>query len=147
VILRRHWFCSFSSGAKELFAIGLPFSPRPQIWAPYSIVGLTTAVYSSRVRLNEGPQVEAAIRDAAANAAAPLVVAFVICAFQFSLASTQTPRTLSVASGFASQPWILTVDARSSFALLFLVKWISWYLSGANLAPCRFAHAIHLLCA
>ena len=72
VILRRHWFCSLASGAKELFASGLPFGLRPQIWAPYSIVGLTTAVYSSRVRLNEGPQVEAAICNAAANAATPL---------------------------------------------------------------------------
>ena len=77
-----------SNSARDFFAIGLPFCPTPQIWALYSIVGLTTAVYSSRVRLKEGPQVDAAIRDAAANAAAPLVVAFVICAFQFSLAST-----------------------------------------------------------
>ena len=23
----------------------------------------------------------------------------------------------------------------------------SWYLSGANLTPCRFAHAMHLSCA
>jgi hypothetical protein len=72
VILYRHWFCSFSSGARELFASGLPFSPMPQIWAPYSIAGLTTAVYSSRVRLNKGPQVKAAIRNAAVKAAAPL---------------------------------------------------------------------------
>ena len=62
VILHRHWFCSFSRGARELFASGLPFSPMPQIWALYSIVGLTTAVYSSRVRLNDGPQVDAAIK-------------------------------------------------------------------------------------
>jgi hypothetical protein len=34
----------------------------PQIWAPYSIAGLTTTIYSSRVRLKEGPHVEAAIR-------------------------------------------------------------------------------------
>ena len=43
-----------------------------------SIVGLTTAVYRRRVRLKEGPHVEAAIRDAAANATAPLWVACVI---------------------------------------------------------------------
>ena len=42
---------------------------------------------------------------------------------------------------------MFTVEARSLLALLFLVKWISWYLSGANLAPCRFAHAMHLSCA
>ena len=35
-------------------------------------------MYSNRVRLKEGPQVDAAIRDAAANAAAPLVVAFLL---------------------------------------------------------------------
>ena len=60
----------------------------PQIWAPYSIVGLTTAVYSSRVRLKDGPQVDAAIRDTTTKAAAPLWVAYVVCVFQFSLAST-----------------------------------------------------------
>ena len=45
-------------------------------------------MYSSRVRLKEGPQVEAVIRDTAAKAAAPLWVAYVIYAFQFSLVST-----------------------------------------------------------
>jgi hypothetical protein len=73
VVLRRHWFCSLASGARELFASTLPPSPRPQIWEPYSIVGLTTAVYSRRVSLKEGPHVEAVIRDAAENAAAPLI--------------------------------------------------------------------------
>ena len=53
----------------------------PQIWAPYSIVGLTTAVYSSRVRLNDGPQVNIAIYDTAVKAAAPLWVACVVCVF------------------------------------------------------------------
>ena len=94
----------------------------PQIWAPYSIVGLTTAVYSSRVRLNDSPQVNTAIRNTATKAAAPLWVACVVCAFQFSLASTQTPKTLRVASSLTSHPWILTVDVRSLFTLLFLVK-------------------------
>ena len=82
-MLFRSWFCSFSSGARELLASGLPFSPMPQIWAPYSIVGLTTAVYSSRVCLKEGPHVEAAIRDTAAKAAAPLWVACVMYAFSY----------------------------------------------------------------
>ena len=67
--------------------------------------------------------------------------------FQFSLVSTQTPKTLRVASGFASQPWMLTVDTKLLITLLFLVKWISWYLSGANLTPCYFVYAIHLSCA
>jgi len=38
-------------------------------------------MYSSRVRLKEGPQVEAAIYNTAAKAAAPLWVACVIYAF------------------------------------------------------------------
>src|SRR5947207_3569649 len=39
------------------------------------------------------------------------------------------------------------VDWRSAVTFLFLVKWIIWYLSGANLAPNLFAHPIHLSCA
>ena len=147
VILRRYQFYSFSSGARELFAISLPFSPMPQIWALQSIIGLTTAVYSSCMRLKEGPQVKAAIYDTTTKAAAPLWVAYVICAFQFSLVFTQTPRTFRVVSSFTSQPQILTVNARLLFALLFLVKQISWYLSSANLTSCYFAHIMHLSCA
>ena len=45
-------------------------------------------MYSNRVRLNKGPQVDAAIHNAAANATAPLVVAFLIYSFQFSLELT-----------------------------------------------------------
>ena len=56
------------------------------------------------MRLNDGPQVDAAIRDTAAKAAAPLWVACVVYAFQFSLASTQTPRTLRVAASLTLQP-------------------------------------------
>ena len=58
-----------------------------QIWALYSIVGLTTAVYSRRVRLKKGPHIDAIIHNAAANAAAPLWVACVMYVFQFSLES------------------------------------------------------------
>ena len=72
MILYRHWFYSFISSARESFAKRLPLSPMPQIWALYSIVGLTTAVYNRRVCLKEGPHVETVIHDAAANAAAPL---------------------------------------------------------------------------
>ena len=104
VILYRYQFQSFSKGARELFASSLPFSPIPQIQAPYSIVGLTTTIYSSCVRLKDGPQVNAAIYNTATKAAAPLQVAYVVYAFQFSLASTQTLRTLRVASGLALQP-------------------------------------------
>ena len=49
------------------------------------------------MRLKEGPQVNTAIHNAATNAAAPLVVTFLIYSFQFSLELTQTPRTLRVA--------------------------------------------------
>ena len=53
----------------------------PQIWAPYSIVGLTTAVYNKRVCLNKNLQLKAVIYNTAANAVAPLWVACAICAF------------------------------------------------------------------
>ena len=145
IILYRHQFYSFSSGARELFAISLLFSPRPQIQAPYSIISLTTAIYSSRIRLNKGPQVKAAIYNTAVNAAAPLVVAFIIYLFQFSLVSTQTPRTLRVAFSFTLQPQILTINTKLLFTLLFLIKQISQYLSSANLALCCFAYIIYLL--
>ena len=62
--------------------------------------------------LKEGPHVKAVIRNAAENSAAPIWVACVICSFQFSFKSTQTPRILRTASGFASQPWIFTVENR-----------------------------------
>ena len=61
-----------ASGAPALFASALPPSPRPQIWEPYSIIGLTTAIYSRRVSLKEGPYIKAVIRNAAENTAAPL---------------------------------------------------------------------------
>ena len=88
VVLRRHLFCSLASGARALFNSTLPPGPRPQIWEPYSIIGLTTAVYSRRVSLKEGPYIKVVIRNAAKNTAAPLWVACVIYSFQFSLEST-----------------------------------------------------------
>ena len=81
IVLHKHLFCSLASGARAFFGSTLPPGPRPQIWEPYSIVGLTTAVYSKRVSLKEGPHVKAVIRDAAENAAAPLWVACVMCSF------------------------------------------------------------------
>ena len=122
VILRKYWFCSFSRGARELFASSLPFRPIPQIQALYSIVNFTTAVYSSCICLKEGLQVKAIIYNTAAKAAAPLQIVYIIYTFQFSLASTQTPRTFRVVFSFTSQPQILTVDTKSLFTLLFLVK-------------------------
>ena len=61
-----------ASGARALFTSALPPSPRPQIWELYSIISLTTAVYSRRISLKEGPYVKAVIRNAAENAAASL---------------------------------------------------------------------------
>ena len=42
---------------------------------------------------------------------------------------------------------MFTVEAKLLPARLFFVKWMSWYLSGANFMPCLFAHTTHLLCA
>ena len=145
IILYRHQFYSFLRGARELFTSGLPLRPIPQIQAPYSIISLTTAIYSSRVRLKEGPQVNTTIYNTAIKAAAPLQVAYIIYAFQFSFISIQTPRTFKVVSSFILQPQILTIKARSLLALLFLIKQISQYLSSANLTLYLFAYAIHLL--
>ena len=57
-------------------------------------------MYSKHISLKEGPYIKAVIWDAAENVAAPLWVAYVMCLFQFSLKSTQTPRILRVAFNF-----------------------------------------------
>ena len=72
VIFYRYQFYSFSKGARELFASNLPFSPIPQIQALYSIIGLTIIVYSSRIYLKDGLQVNTAIYNTAAKATTPL---------------------------------------------------------------------------
>ena len=87
VIFYKYQFYSFSRGARELFANGLLFSPIPQIWVLYSIIGLITAVYSSRVYLKDGLQVDTAIYNTATKATAPLQVACMVYVFQFSLVS------------------------------------------------------------
>ena len=84
----------------------------PQIWAPYSIIGLTIAVYSRCVHLNKGPHIKAVIYNAVVNAVAPLWVVYAMCVFQFSLESIQIPKTLRLASGFVLQLWIFTVKAK-----------------------------------
>ena len=88
IILYRYQFYSFLRGARELFTNSLPLRPIPQIQAPYSIIGLTTTIYSSRVRLKEGPQVNATIYNTAIKAATPLQVIYIIYAFQFSFIFT-----------------------------------------------------------
>jgi len=75
----------------------------PQIWAPYSIVGFTTAVYNRRVCLKEGLYVKTVICNTAVNAVAPLWIACVIYVFQFNLESIQTFKTLKLVFGFALQ--------------------------------------------
>ena len=72
MILHRHWFYSFTSGTRESFAKRLLLGPMSQIWALYSIIGLTTVVYNRHVCLKKGPYVEAVIYNAAVNAAALL---------------------------------------------------------------------------
>ena len=146
VVLYRHLFCSLASSTRALFNSTLLPSPRPQIQELYSIIGLITAVYSKHVSLKEGPHIKAVIRDAAKNAAAPLQVVYVIYLFQFSLESTQTPKILKIAFSFALQPQIFTIKTKSLLALLFLIKQISWYLFGVNLAPYYFVYIMHLLC-
>src|SRR5947207_3252455 len=93
----------------------------------------------------DGPHVDAVILERASKAACPLVVAFWICSFHWSLGSTQTPSTLIDDSWtVAGWPLIRTVLARSPGGCRRRrVKWIIWYFSGANTAPWRLAHAIH----
>jgi hypothetical protein len=78
-------------------------------------------------------------------AASPLLYACSSCAFYESFGSIYTPRTrISFGCGFTLVSPIRTVAARSLRGyLFFLVKWISWYFSGANLAPCLLAHLVH----
>ena len=87
MILHRYWFYSFSKGTRELFTNSLLFNPILQIQALYSIIGLTTAIYSSYIRLKDGPQVNTIIYNTAVKAAAPLQITYMICMFQFSLVS------------------------------------------------------------
>ena len=145
MIFHKYQFYSFSRGAKELFTSSLPFSPIPQIQALYNIVGLTTAVYSSRMRLNNGPQVNTIIYNTTIKAAAPLQVAYMVYIFQFSLVSTQTPKTLRMAFSLTLQLQILTINIKSLFTLFFLIKWMSWYLFSINLTLYYFAYIIYLL--
>src|SRR5438477_8430298 len=94
----------------------------------------------------EGPHVDAVILDIAPKAAAPFLAASWTCSLHWSFGSTHTPSTrMLVLRRVASSLSILTVDARSSLACrLFRVKCMSWYLSGAKVAPCLLAHAAHL---
>src|SRR5947208_4629503 len=134
----RHLFWIFSSCFRLAF-ICLPFCPVCQACAPYTIAGLTIAVYSSLVLIIHGPQVVAATRERALKAAIPFPTAIFVCSFQFILGSSHTPSTLSFVSGLISseKPLILIVLARSLVgSLLYLVKCISLHLSSVNFKPC-----------
>ena len=145
IVLYRHLFCSLVSGTRVLFNNILPPGPRPQIQELYSIVSLTTAVYSKCINLKKGPYIKTVIRDAAKNVATPLWVAYIIYLFQFSLESTQTPKILKVAFNFTLQPQIFIIKAKLLLTLLFLIKQMSWYLFSVNLALYCFVYIMHLL--
>ena len=109
---------------------------------------ITSLVYSSLVLIKHGPQVVAAIRERASKAAVPFPTAIFVCSFQFILGSSHTPSTLSLVSGLISpaKPSILIVLARSpAGSLLYLVKFISLYLSSVNFKPCLLDQSIYFL--
>src|SRR5947208_7296664 len=106
-----------------------------QACAPYTIAGLTIAVYSSLVLIKHGPQVVAAIRERASKAAVPFPTATFVCSFQFILGSSHTPSTLSFVSGLISseKPSILIALARSPFGSLLRTFYA--LLPGAHSSP------------
>ena len=57
-------------------------------YAPYSIVGLTTAVYRRRVFLREGPYVNATSLAIPSEAASPFRITYAIYSFYISLESS-----------------------------------------------------------
>ncbi len=90
------------------------------------------------------------IRERALKVAIPFPTAIFMCSFQFILGLSYTPSTLSLVSGLISpvKPSILIMLARSpAGSLLYLVKYISLYLSGVNFEPCLLDQSIHFLCA
>jgi len=102
------------------------------------------AVYRRRERRINGPHIDIVILNIASKAAKPLLAAFLIYSFHWSLGSTQIPKIrILVFWGAISQPAIRTVDERSTVAWRRrLVKYISWYFLEANVAPYRLAYAV-----
>jgi len=88
VTLRRHLFWTFCSGLSRLFAGVPPLSYTPHTWALYSIASRTVAVYRRRERRIDGPYVDIVILNIALKAAKPLLTAFLIYSFYWSLGST-----------------------------------------------------------
>ena len=124
-----------------------PFVCTAQICAPYAIIGRTIAVYNSLERCTDGPHIDAQIRVIASRATVPLVTALSIWSFHDKDGSNQTPSTRSEGTSSASWPSIWTVALRSSEVFRCLVKCISWYFSGANLALNLRAYITHFSCA
>ena len=108
---------------------------------PYKSIGLTVAEYSWLVALTVGPQVAVASLARLRDALCPFLATWAMCSFQVMPGSSHTPRSFTVV--LLSILWSLMVMlfARSSRAVRrFLVKWISWYFSGANLTLYRSAY-------
>jgi hypothetical protein len=145
VIFRRHSFWTLCRGLAVVVASGSPLVRILHSCDPYRRVGLTTAVYKSRKFRADGPHVEVAILARVLETASLLWVACVICSFQMRPGSSYTSRTL-IALSYTFTLWLLicTIDVRFSRAWrLLLIKWINWYLSEANFAPCFLAQASH----
>lgn len=86
------------------------------------------------------------MHERTSNAVLPFWTACWTCFFHFKLVSTCTLKTLIVASVKISLllNWTVLIRSLLRFCWCF-VRWISWYLSDANLALCFFAHAMHWL--
>src|SRR6266480_3381896 len=104
-----------------------------------------TAVYTSLAFHMHGPYVEVVIHDRASKAVLPLQAACFTYSFQLIFESTHTPSTYSLVFSFTSWPsnWIMLVKSLLE-SHLRLVKWMSWYLSGANFVSYCLAQAMYL---
>src|SRR5947209_1587125 len=94
--------------------------------------------------VTEGPHTDVVILAIDSNAEWPFCTARWIWSFHEREESNHTPKIRRESTLSALCPRMVTVDRRSSVTLLFFVKWITWYLSGANIAPNLLAHATHL---
>lgn len=90
----------------------------------------------------EAPQVDPVSLASEAIFCLPLSVAYLICGPHFSLLSTWTPSTLTKVLGCPWKPRMLIVALMSSL-FRCLVRCSSWYLPGANVAPCFRAQSRH----
>jgi type IV secretory pathway TrbF-like protein len=112
---------------------------------PYVIVGRTTELYTNLALAKDAPHVEVVTRRRAATAATPFWRAILAWALHLSLGSSHTPSTRTLVVGFFSMLSSLTLACKLCF-LRAVVKWISSYLWGAKVMPCRSAQAWHFSC-